>query len=213
MLFKGGSALSEFKKITKLIVKEKKRLAKHGLKTSRKLEMLYNRCTVLLKNVREGLAREVVESLYDKGVGEIDIGYPKGIAQSKGNEINSNYWIYSAIIGCIKEAAKEYGIKVKPVNEANTYKMCSLCGETNENERIKMGLFEYPRTGKVINADLNEAINMMKNIPKSYDDRGKWLKAQPVVCSGCATTSNETIKAINHEPMISLEGTTFPLGL
>lgn len=53
MLFKGGSALSEFKKITKRIAKEKKRLAKHGLKTSRKLEMLYNKRTVLLKNVRE----------------------------------------------------------------------------------------------------------------------------------------------------------------
>jgi len=37
----------------------------------------------LLKNAREGLAREIVESLYDKGVGEIDIGYPKGIAQGK----------------------------------------------------------------------------------------------------------------------------------
>jgi len=178
MLFKGGSALSEFKKITKRIVKEKKRLAKHGFKTSRKLEMCIIDVLSLLKNVREGLAREVVESLYDKGVGEIEIGYPKGIAQSKGNEINSNYWNYSAIISCIKDAAEEYGIKVKPVNEANTYKMCSLCGETNENERIKIGLFEYPYTGKVINADLNEAINMMKNIPKSYDDRGKWLKAQ-----------------------------------
>ena len=38
-------------------------------------------------------------------------------------------------------------------------------------------------------------------------------KAQPVVCSGWATTSNKTNKAIGHEPMISLEGTTFPLGL
>jgi len=30
-----------------------------------------------------------------------------------------------------------------------------------------------------------------------------------------ATTSNETVrmKAVNHEPMISLKGTTFPLGL
>ena len=43
----------------------------------------YNRRAVLLKNDREGLAREVAESLYDKGVGEIDIGYPKGIAQDK----------------------------------------------------------------------------------------------------------------------------------
>jgi len=66
MLFKGGSVLSEFKKITKSISKEKKKLAKHGLKTSRKLEMLYNRRALLLNNAREGLAREVVESLYDK---------------------------------------------------------------------------------------------------------------------------------------------------
>jgi len=88
MLFKGGSVLSEFKKITKRISKEKKRLSRHDLKTSRKLEMLYNRRAVLLKNAREGLAREVVESLYDKGIGEIDIGYPKGIAQDKGNERN-----------------------------------------------------------------------------------------------------------------------------
>ena len=33
--------------------------------------------------------------------------------------------------------------------------------------------------------------------------------------AGWVTTSNETVrmKAVNHEPMISLEGTTFPLGL
>jgi len=35
------------------------------------------------------------------------------------------------------------------------------------------------------------------------------------VGAGWATTSNETVrmKAINHEPMISLEGTAFTLGL
>jgi len=86
MLFKGGSVLSEFKKITKRISKEKKRLARHGLKTSRKLVILYNKRSLLLKNAREGLAREIVESLYDKGVGEIYIGYPKDIARDKGNE-------------------------------------------------------------------------------------------------------------------------------
>ena len=66
MIFKGGSLLSEFKKITKLISIEEKRLAKHGLKTSRKLEMLYKKRALLLKNAREGLAREIVEYLYDK---------------------------------------------------------------------------------------------------------------------------------------------------
>jgi len=51
------------------------------------------------------------------------------------------------------------------VNEANTSKTCSLCGEIHENERIKRGLFECPHTEKVINADLNGAINMMKHSP------------------------------------------------
>jgi len=180
MLSKGGSVLSEFKKITKRISKEKKKLAKHGLKTSRKLEMLYNRRAVLLKNAREGLAREVIESLYDKGVGEIDIGYPKGIAQDKGNERNSNFWNYSSIITRVKQVGKEYGIKVKLVDEENTSKMCSLCGEIHENGRIERGLFKCPHTGKVINADLNGVINILY-IPESVKDRGKWLKAQPVV--------------------------------
>jgi transposase len=180
MLFKGGSVLSEFKKITKRISIEEKRLARHGLKTSRKLEMLYNKRSLLLKNAREGLARELVETLYDKGVGEIFIGYPKGIAQDKGNERNTNFWSYLAIIKRIKDIAQEYGIKVKLVDEENTSKTCSLCGEIHENGRIKRGLFKCPHTGKVINADLNGAINILY-IPESVKDRGKWLKAQPVV--------------------------------
>jgi len=220
MLFKGGSVLSEFKKITKRISKEKKKLAKHGLKTSRKLEMLYNRRALLLKNAREGLAREVVETLYDKGVGEIDIGYPKGIAQDNGSQRNSNFWSYLSIIKRIKNVAEEYGIKVKHVNEANTSKTCSLCGEIHENGRIERGLFECPHTKKVINADLNGAINILY-IPESVEDRGKWLKAQPVVYRWTSRagwvnpTSYEAMKmkAVNHEPMIRLEGTTFPLGL
>ena len=212
-LFKGGSVLSEFKKITKSISIEEKRLARHGLKTSRKLEKLYKKRSLLLKNAREGLAREIVETLYDKGVGEIYIGYPKGIAQDKRNERNTNFWNYLSIIKRIKNVAQEYVIKVKLVDEENTYKKCSLCGEIHENGRIKRGLFKCPHAGKVINADQNGAINIL-HIPEPVKDRGKWLKAQPVVYrwtseAGWVTTSYEAMKmkAVNHEPMIRLEGT------
>jgi len=84
-----------------------------------------------------------------------------------------NFWNYSSIINRIKDVAQEYGIRVKPVNEANTSKTCSLCGEIHEDGRIKRGLFECPHTEKAINADLNGAINMIKHIPKSDIDRGK----------------------------------------
>ena len=52
------------------------------------------------------------------------------------------------------------------------------------------------------------------HIPESVEDRGKWLKTQPVVYrwtneAGWVTTSYEAMKmkAVNHEPMIRLEGT------
>ncbi|MFP3262743.1 MAG: hypothetical protein RXP28_07990 [Nitrososphaeria archaeon] len=54
------------------------------------------------------------------------------------------------------------------------------------------------------------------HIPESVKDRGKWLKAQPVVYrwtsrAGWVTTSYEVMKMIakNHEPMISLEEIAF----
>ena len=80
-------------------------------------------------NMNYGFSK-VVESLYGKGVGEIDVGYPKGMAQNKGNERNSNFWNYSSIMNRIKDIAQEYGIKVKFVNEANTSETCSLWGRS-----------------------------------------------------------------------------------
>jgi len=185
------------------------------LKLSERIQVEAGHLLAFDGNMNYGFSK-VIESLYDKGVGKIDVGYPKGIARDKGNERNSNFWNYSSIINRIKDVAQEYGMKVELVNEANASKTCSLCGEIHENGRIERGLFECPYTGKVINADLNGAINIL-HIPESIKDRGKWLKAQPVVyrCTNEArwvTTSNEAMrmKAINHGPTISLEGTTFP---
>jgi putative transposase len=104
-------------------------------------------------------------------------------------------------------------------DEAWSSKKCSLCGDAHKNGRIKRGLFKCPRTGKVINADLNGAINIL-HIPESLGstdgglsvvrDRGNGLKTQPVVyrwTSGAGwvrkPTSNGAMKmkAINHKPM------------
>ena len=116
MLFKGGSVMAKYKRISRAISKEKKKLAMHKQKTSRKLESLYRKRKLLLKNAREGMARELVEKLYDNGVSKINVGYPKGIAQSKGNERNSNFWNYDAIINRLIDVGEEFGITVKRVD-------------------------------------------------------------------------------------------------
>ena len=76
-------------------------------------------------------------------------------------------------------------------------------------------MFECPHTENVINADLNGAINMMKHSPMRIGVSGLRHSLWSTVGAGWVTTSNEVMrmKAVNHEPMISLEGTTFPLGL
>jgi putative transposase len=42
--------------------------------------------------------------------------------------------------------------------------------EIHENGRIERGLFKCPHTGKVINDDLNGAINIL-HIPEFFEDR------------------------------------------
>jgi transposase len=106
------------------------------------------------------------------------------------------------------------------MSELNTSKNCSLCGDAHEGGRVERGLYKCPRIGKVINADLNGARNIL-HIHESLGsvsrgqltvrDRGNGLKTQPVVyrwTSGAgwaltAPTSYDAVKvkAVNHKPM------------
>jgi putative transposase len=93
-------------------------------------------------------------------VSTIRVGYPKGIAKRHGNKLTVNFWNYRYIIKRLTEVSEEYGIKVIQVNEAYTSHTCSLCGDVHNNGRVFRGLFKCSRTGRVINADLNGAINI-----------------------------------------------------
>jgi len=135
-----------------------------------------------------------------------------------------NFWNYGYVIKRFEEIGEELGIKIIKVDESYTSKTCSLCGEAHEGGRVKRGLFKCPRIGKVINADLNGAINIL-HIPESLGsvsrgqltvrDRGNGLKTQPAVyrwTSGAGwvnPTSYEVMrmKAVNHKSMIRPGGT------
>jgi putative transposase len=229
-IFKGGSVLSLYEYYSKRISVVQKVLARHKQKGSRKLKLLYDKRRRFLKHALNSMVRKVMEELQGKGVREVVVGYPKEIARNHGNKLTANFWNYNYVIKRFEEIGEELGIKVVKVSEANTSKLCSLCGEAHEGGRVKRGLFRCPRTGKVLNADLNGAINILHislHIPESLGsgsrgelpvrDRGNGLKTQPVVyrwTSGagwvrCAPTSNEAVKmkAVNHKPMIRPEGT------
>jgi putative transposase len=224
-IFKGGGVLSQYEYYGKKISGVQKVLARHRQRTSRRLKLLYDKRGRFLKHALNSMVRKIMGELKDRGVGEIIVGYPKEISRNRGSKLTVNFWNYSYIVKRFEEVGEELGIKVVKVDEPYTSKTCSLCGEAHENGRTKRGLYKCPRIGKVINADLNGAVNIL-HIPESLGsrsrgqllgrDRGNGLKTQPVVY--CWTnragwvrttpTSYEVVrmKAVNHEPMNPLRG-------
>jgi putative transposase len=226
-VFKGGSTLSAYEHYSKRISRLQKVLARHRQESCRRLKALHEKRGRFLRHALNSMARKVMKLLKDRGVSEVVIGHPKEITRDHGNKLTANFWNYGYTIRRFKEIGEETGIKVTVVDESNTSKKCSLCGEVHENGRVKRGLFKCPRIGKSINADLNGAINIL-HTPESQGtvggglpaarDRGKGLKTQPVVyrwTSGAgwveipSPTSNEAMrmKAVNHKPVIRPEGT------
>ncbi|BAB67664.1 transposase for insertion sequence element [Sulfurisphaera tokodaii str. 7] len=225
-LFKGGSVLSQYEYYSKKIRIVQKTLARHKQNRSKKLKLLYENRSRFLKHALNSMVRKVVELLKDKRVSEVVIGYPKEINRNHGNKLTVNFWNYRYVIKRFEEIGEELGIRVVKVDESYTSKTCSLCGEAHESGRVKRGLFKCPRIGKVINADLNGAINIL-HIPESLGsgsggqlpvrDRGNGLKTQPVVyrwTNGAgwvlyAPTNYEVVrmKVVNHKPMNRPKGT------
>ncbi|MGB9674843.1 MAG: transposase, partial [Nanopusillaceae archaeon] len=220
-LFKGGSVLAWYEYYSKLIARTQKLLARHKQKASRRLKLLYDKRKEFIKHALNSMVRRIINILYEKGINEIIIGYPKEIFKSYGNKLTANFWNYDYIIKRFEKIGEEFGIKITKVKESYTSQNCCLCGEAHKSGRIKRGLYKCPRTGKIINADLNGAINIL-HIPESQRttdrglsvvrDRSNGLKTQPVVyrwINGAGwinSTSYEVMKmkAVNHKPMTVL---------
>ena len=169
-IFKSGGVLSQYECYSEEISKVQKVLARHRQRTSRKLRLLYDKRRRFLRHALNSMVRKIMEELKEKGAGEIVVGYPKDITRNHSNKLTMNFWNYGYTIRRFKEVGEELGIRVIDVDEQNTSRDCSLCGESHESRRVKRGLYKCPRMGKVINADLNGAINIL-HIPESLGSR------------------------------------------
>jgi len=107
------------------------KINKQGVvKTTHKLRLPYERGRRHTKSYIDTQVRRVVEWLYNIGVSTIYVGYPKYIAQQKGNFNVSNVWSYGYVIERLTEVAEEYGMKVEEVDESYTSSTCPIHGDS-----------------------------------------------------------------------------------
>jgi len=143
------------------IAKYQSVINKYGIKVSHKLKLMYENWRRQVKSFINTQVRRVMEWLYEAGVSTIYVGYPKNIAQQKGNFNVSNVWSYGYVMKRLSEVAEEYGMIVVPTDESHTSSTCPIHGDSC-GKRIVRGLFKCFKLNKVFNADVVGALNILK---------------------------------------------------
>jgi len=125
-----------------------------------------------LMHIRRTAINALFRILRERGVTHVVVGYPYNINKNR-NELTVNLFQYRKTINDLKIIGERYGIKVDEIVEYNTSITCSICGEVHKNGRIERGLYKCEKTGKMINADVNGALNIFY---KAFSKMPKQLK-------------------------------------
>ena len=154
----------------KRIAKLKSKLKK-GVHTSKKIQTITNKRNRRVKNYLHQASRALVNELRALSISKVIIGSNKEWKQNinLGCRNNQNFIQipHARFIEMITYKAKMAGIEVVTAEESYTSKCSFLDDEPIEKheeyagKRIKRGLFKS-KIGKLINADVNAAYNIMK---------------------------------------------------
>ena len=177
------------KKLSKL--KSKQDLCKNKNVNRKKIQTLTNKRNNKIKDYLHKASRILVNHLVSNDISTIVIGHNKEWKQdiNIGNKNNQNFVQipFNTFIHMITYKAQLQGIKVIQREESYTSK-CSfldneeICKhEKYKGNRVKRGLYKT-QTGRLINADLNGALNILKKeIPNAFDGYGIEVCSTPLV--------------------------------
>ena len=177
------------KKLSKL--KSKQDLCKNKNVNRKKIQTLTNKRNNKIKDYLHKASRILVNHLVSNDISTIVIGHNKEWKQDINiGKRNNQKFIqipFNTFIHMITYKAQLQGIKVIQREESYTSK-CSfidneeICKhEKYKGNRIKRGLYKS-QTGRLINADLNGALNILKKeISNAFDGYGIEVCSTPIV--------------------------------
>lgn len=171
------------KAINQFYNKRKAELQKHlpgKRETSNLIQRIADKRTRQINHYLHTASRRIVDRLVKEGIGLLVIGKNDGWKQkvNKGRINNQNFVTipHARFIEMLTYKCELVGIKVITHNESHTSK-CSfldnepICHqERYAGKRVKRGLFRSA-SGKLINADLNGALNIIRKvIPAAFSE-------------------------------------------
>ena len=168
-----GKPLKSINQYFNKMVAEEKSLLPKGVYTNKKLERLYFKRDNKIKDYLHKASRYIINQLVSKNVNILIIGHNKNWKQeiNIGKRNNQNFISipFNKLIHMLTYKAQLEGIRVIETEESYTSK-CSFLDdekigkhENYKGKRIKRGLFRTS-LGKLINADLNGALNILKKV-------------------------------------------------
>ncbi len=138
------------------------------------------------------LSNHIVEQCVTEGVEKIAVGDLSDIREDEDGDSRDwgqsgnkklHGWEFERFTTVIEYKAEEHGILVDRVDEENTSKTCSCCGQIRDSNRVERGLYVCESCETTMNTDVNGAVTTRRKItqsPLTEDMSNGWL-AQPGV--------------------------------
>lgn len=193
-IVKGGFMLSVNQFYSKTLAESKSELELYNKnkKHSKKLDRIRLKRSNIIDNYLHNLSRTIVNLSIENEASKIVIGkniiWKQNDSRGKTNNQNTALIAHARLIDLIKYKAAELGIEVICVEENYTSKCDHLAFESMEHhkkylgKRSKRGFFKSS-TGKVLNADINGAIGMLRKADAITDEQLMFLRDRGDVVS------------------------------
>lgn len=195
-IINGKGLKSENKYYNKLLAHYKSIAMRMNKKHSTKrIQGITEKRNQIVDNYLHQASRYIVDKARKDDVSVIVIGNNKGWKQKSemNKRVNQSFIQipYNRLIEMIQYKAKEYGISVVLTEESYTSGTSFLDNEEpiksnyRKERRIYRGLFQS-NAGKLINADVNGAYQIMKKVfPNAFSNGIEGVALQPIVVNTC----------------------------
>lgn len=133
---------------------------------SKTLNNLNRKQSKQINQIIHTISKKIVDDAKKDNISVLVIGDIKNIRKDKNfgkvNNQKLHSWSFSKITEQIKYKASLSGIRIVTVSEEYTSQTCSCCNARRKNNRKHRGLYVCKFCGRVINADVNGAVNILK---------------------------------------------------